>query len=214
METIVRSDHKKKMSVVIADKNPVVQAGLRKYVESNESYRIVDVISNGAGFIKACVNTRVDIGVIGWSLPDMTGGEVLSVIKKRKLPTRIVVYTGESSPSVLRKTIKMGAWGFVSKGDDPSILMDAIASVAIGRLSLPFVDIDTLTHDPLDALTARERELLAVLAKGWTNEQIASRIGISHNTVKYHLKNLYEKLNVNNRAMAVALFMSSMSDQR
>ncbi len=57
-------------------------------------------------------------------------------------------------------------------------------------------------------LTSRERELLAALANGWSNLQIASRIGISRNTVKYHLKNLYDKLGVNNRAMAVALYMS------
>ena len=59
----------------------------------------------------------------------------------------------------------------------------------------------------------RERELLAALADGWSNLQIASRIGISRNTVKYHLKNLYDKLNVNNRAMAVALFMTQQSQR-
>ena len=65
-----------------------------------------------------------------------------------------------------------------------------------------------LTTDPFAELTARERELLTALANGWTNLQIASRIGISRNTVKYHLKNLYDKLGVSNRAMAVALYMS------
>jgi DNA-binding NarL/FixJ family response regulator len=73
---------------------------------------------------------------------------------------------------------------------------------------VPYVDIGTITSDPLEVLTARERELLAALANGWTNLQIAARIGISANTVKYHLKNLYDKLGVNNRAMAVAMFMS------
>jgi two-component system nitrate/nitrite response regulator NarP len=74
--------------------------------------------------------------------------------------------------------------------------------------------MQVLTSDPLKELTARERELLTALANGWTNLQIAARIGISHNTVKYHLKNLYDKLGVNNRAMAVALYMSATKDQR
>ncbi len=201
-------------SVVIADKNPVVQAGLRVFVSADPRYHVMDVVSDGGSFIKACAGAKVEIGIIGWALPDMSGGDVLAVLKQQKLPTRVIVYTGDNSPVVLRKTVKAGACGFVYKGDDPSVLMDTLSSVARGRLSLPFVDIDTLTHDPLDILTARERELLAVLAKGWTNEQIASRIGISHNTVKYHLKNLYEKLTVRNRAMAVALYMSSIADER
>ena len=74
---------------------------------------------------------------------------------------------------------------------------------------MPYIDLQTLTSDPLGELTARERELLVALANGWTNLQIASRIGISRNTVKYHLKNLYDKLGVSNRAMAVALYMSA-----
>ena len=87
-------------------------------------------------------------------------------------------------------------------------------AVARGRLSLPYVDIDLLNHDPLEGLTARERELLAALANGWTNLQIAARTGITRNTVKYHLKNLYDKLGVSNRAMAVALFMSATRPRR
>jgi two-component system nitrate/nitrite response regulator NarP len=71
--------------------------------------------------------------------------------------------------------------------------------------------MDAASKDPLEVLTVRERELLAALADGWSNLQIAARIGISRNTVKYHLKNLYDKLNVNNRAMAVALFMTRQS---
>jgi len=81
-------------------------------------------------------------------------------------------------------------------------------------MSLPYIDMQALTSDPLKELTARERELLAALGNGWTNLQIASRIGISLNTVKYHLKNLYDKLGVNNRAMAVALYMSVTQNQR
>jgi two-component system nitrate/nitrite response regulator NarP len=75
------------------------------------------------------------------------------------------------------------------------------------------LDIEALSNDPLQVLTTRERELLAALADGWSNLQIASRIGISRNTVKYHLKNLYDKLNVNNRAMAVALYMQRQSQR-
>ncbi len=115
---------------------------------------------------------------------------------------------------MLRQAVKAGAWGFISKADDPSILLDTISTVSRGRLCLPYVDLQTINDDPLETLTTRERELLTALANGWSNLQIASRIGISRNTVKYHLKNLYDKLGVNNRAMAVALFMSGSRDHR
>jgi two-component system nitrate/nitrite response regulator NarP len=115
---------------------------------------------------------------------------------------------------VLRQSVRLGAWGFISKSDEPSVLVDTIAAVARGRMSLPYLDLQTLNTDPFAELTSRERELLTALANGWTNLQIASRIGISRNTVKYHLKNLYDKLGVSNRAMAVALYMQTTMDQR
>ncbi len=115
---------------------------------------------------------------------------------------------------MLRQAVRLGAWGFISKSDEPSVLVDSIAAVARGRMSLPYIDLQALTTDPFSELTSRERELLTALANGWTNLQIASRIGISRNTVKYHLKNLYDKLGVSNRAMAVALYMQTTMDQR
>ncbi len=195
--------------VVIADKNPMVRAGLADYLGRDARFSVAGVAAARNAFIGLCEETGSKIGVLGWSLPDMTGGDVLATLKRRQSTTRIIVYTGETSPKVLRQAIKAGAWGFVSKADEPSVLIDTIATVARGRLCLPYVDFQSLDDDPLDALTARERELLAALAQGWTNAQIAARIGISRNTVKYHLKNLYDKIGVKNRAMAVALFMSS-----
>ena len=203
-----------KVRVAIADKNPMVRAGLVDYIARDGRFEVVGVVANGGAFIGVCEERPVDIGVIGWALPDMTGADVLNVLKRRKCGTRVIVYTGEPGQSVLRQAVKDGAWGFISKSDEPSVLIDTIATVARGRLCLPYVDLQALDKDPLETLTARERELLQALANGWTNLQIAARIGISGNTVKYHLKNLYDKLGVKNRAMAVALFMSNAREHR
>ncbi|MEK1928938.1 MAG: LuxR C-terminal-related transcriptional regulator, partial [Pararhizobium sp.] len=70
----------------------------------------------------------------------------------------------------------------------------------------PYTVLSKISSTPFQQLTSRESELLGMLANGWTNIQIAARTGISENTVKYHLKNLYDKLEVRNRAMAVALY--------
>ena len=199
---------------MIADKSPVVRAGLRDFIARDGRFEVLDTQASGTAFIAAVEQHPTDIGIIGWSLPDMNGGEVLATLKRRHIPTRIVVYTGEPGKDVLRQAVRLGAWGFISKSDEPSVLVDAIASVARGRISLPYIDLQALNTDPFAELTARERELLTALANGWTNLQIASRIGISRNTVKYHLKNLYDKLGVSNRAMAVALYMQTTMDQR
>ena len=198
-----------KIEVAIADKNPVVRAGLEALVIKDGRFTVAGTYATGAAALEAFQKKPVEIAIVGWSLPDMPGGEVLSRVKLEKWKTRVIIYTGERNSEVLRQSIKRGAWGFVSKAEEPQILLEAIVAVARGRLSLPYVDIDLLNHDPLEGLTARERELLAALANGWTNLQIAARTGISRNTVKYHLKNLYDKLGVSNRAMAVALFMST-----
>ncbi len=197
-----------KIEVTIADQNPVVRSGLEALVQRDGRFSVCGVHATGEALIEALKVKPVEIAIVGWTLPDMTGGNVLTRLKQEKWRTRVVIYTGERSSEVLRQAIKGGAWGFVSKTEEPQVLLEAVVSVARGRLSLPYVDIDLLNHDPLEGLTARERELLAALANGWTNLQIAARTGISRNTVKYHLKNLYDKLGVSNRAMAVALHVS------
>ncbi len=199
---------------MIADKSPVVRSGLRDIISRDGRFEVLDAHASGSAFLVGVEQHPTDIGIIGWSLPDMNGGEVLAMLKRRHLPTRIIVYTGEPGKDVLRQAVRLGAWGFISKSDEPSVLVDSIAAVARGRMSLPYIDLQALTTDPFAELTSRERELLTALANGWTNLQIASRIGISRNTVKYHLKNLYDKLGVSNRAMAVALYMQTTMDQR
>lgn len=100
-----------------------------------------------------------------------------------------------------------GAAGFCSKKEAPERLVETVAAVALGNMVYPFMDMRAVTADPLGDLTAREAELLTYLADGITNQQIASKLGISLNTVKFHLKNLYEKLDVKNRSQAVSAYL-------
>ena len=201
-------------NIAIADKNPVVRTGLVDIIARDGRFMVTAAVSTGSAFLDLVEAHNIEIAIIGWALPDMTGGDLLAELKKRRSAVRTIVYTGEPGVDVLRRSIKAGAWGFMSKSDEPEVLLETISSVSHGRVSFPYVDMEAATKDPLDVLTVRERELLAALADGWSNLQIAARIGISRNTVKYHLKNLYDKLNVNNRAMAVALFMTQQQANR
>ncbi|MFO1123915.1 MAG: helix-turn-helix transcriptional regulator [Methylocystis sp.] len=82
-----------------------------------------------------------------------------------------------------------------------------LAAVAASDMVFPFVDIRKMRSDPLENLTLRERSLLSALGSGHTNSQLAKDFGVSINTIKFHLRNLFEKLEVRNRAQAIALFL-------
>ena len=82
--------------------------------------------------------------------------------------------------------------------------LESCLAVAAGRMVFPYVDVRSLKRDPRESLTTREKALLVALAKGRTNTELATELGISINTVKFHLRNLYEKLGLRNRAQAIA----------
>ncbi|MBT3239090.1 MAG: response regulator transcription factor, partial [Rhodospirillaceae bacterium] len=122
---------------------------------------------------------------------------------------RIIVFTGNASPDVPRQVMQLGGAGFCSKSESPERLIETVLAVSEGRMVFPFMDMSKPGGDPFGTLTKREQELLSALAEGRTNGQIAEDLGISLNTVKFHLKNLYGKLSVRNRAQAVATFLTA-----
>ncbi|MEO1173186.1 MAG: response regulator transcription factor, partial [Myxococcota bacterium] len=146
---------------------------------------------------------------IGWILPQQNGATVLERLRERDLPTRVIVYTGDPDPRVPKKAMVLGAAGFCSKSEVPQRLLETVIAVAAGQMVFPFVDISSLQDDPLNSLTDRERDLLLSLSSGRTNAQLAKDFGLSVNTVKFHLGNLYDKLGVRSRAQAVAYYHES-----
>ena len=114
-----------KIEVTIADQNPVVRSGLEALVQRDGRFSVCGIHATGESLIEALKVKPVEIAIVGWTLPDMTGGAVLTRLKQEKWRTRVVIYTGERSGDVLRQAIKGGAWGFVSKTEDPQVLLDA-----------------------------------------------------------------------------------------
>lgn len=127
--------------------------------------------------------------------------------RRRERDVRIIVKFQSLRPNLVRDAMQAGAWGCFAADDSPETLLSVLTSVANGRASYPFVDFSLLKDDPFEQLTRRESEVLDALSQGWSNTQISSRLGISENTVKYHLKLIYGKLGVANRATAIAQYM-------
>ncbi|NFV78971.1 LuxR C-terminal-related transcriptional regulator [Magnetospirillum aberrantis] len=197
----------KPIDIVIAEKNPLLQSSLVKLFAGDERFCLAAVTADGEKFLEACERMRFDVGIIGWEMPGLDGRGVLQALRNRTDGPRVIVYTGSPNPDVPRQAMTLGAAGFCSKRETPEQLLDTIQAVAAGRMVFPFIDVSSLASDPLAGLTPRERELLAALAGGLTNQQMASQLDISLNTVKFHLKNLYDKLGVGNRAQAVAFYL-------
>jgi len=193
--------------IAIADKSPIVQSGLRAIFENDDRFRVVAVAADGERFIEAVERLSFDIGVIGWEMPYLSGSAVLRTLRGREDAPRVIVYTGSQELDVPRQAMALGAAGFCHKSDPPERLVETVLAVAQGRMAFPYVDVRLLELNPLAGLTDREREILASLAEGMTNQQLADALKISLNTVKFHLKNLYGKLGVDNRAQAVAKYL-------
>lgn len=199
------NDERKPIGVIVADKNPFVLAGIRQKFAADERFALIATATDGELFVEAVSRFPCDVGIIGWIMPYCDGRTVLKKMKDRTDGPKIVVYTGCIDPNVPREVMSLGGAGFCAKSERPEVLLQIIASVAAGRMVFPFLDVKRLDEDPLQNLTKRERELLAALAKGSSNAELAKQLDISVNTVKFHLRNLYDKLSVRNRAQAVAL---------
>ncbi len=197
------------LRVVVADNSHIVRTGVKALVASDPRFTVGDTVGSGELLLRALEERPYDIAVVGWTFAGMSGGDVLATLKRRRFDTRVVIYTGQTGPLVLRQAVLLGAWAFVSKSEDPAELLAAIAAVSKGRLSFPYSAANCMGRSPLDEITVREFELLTLLSDGLSNAEIAMHWRISRNTVKYHLKNLYGKLGVNGRTTAVALLLSN-----
>ncbi|MQW88545.1 response regulator transcription factor [Sinorhizobium saheli] len=191
--------------VLIAERNPLVVAALRGLFE-NTRFSIVGTASSSAELCEALASTGADCVLLSWQLADAEAPDVLADLERLGFDPKIVLFAESHNPAVVSETIRLGVNGLCYQFEDPEILFATLTAVMKGRICIPYTVLAKVPHSPFSQLTSRENELLSMLADGWSNTQIAARTGISENTVKYHLKNLYDKLQVRNRAMAVAIY--------
>ncbi|MFC1673369.1 LuxR C-terminal-related transcriptional regulator [Pseudomonadota bacterium] len=202
-------ESKEPIEVVVADKSPLVLSALVHLFDQDERFNLVATAADGERFLEAVTRLKFGVGIIGWNMPYLSGQGVLQDLQKREDPPRIIVFTGNAAPDIPRQVMRFGGAGFCSKTDQPAQLLETVLAVSEGRMVFPFMDLSRSGSDPFSGLTAREQELLASLSRGRTNQQIAGDLTISLNTVKFHLKNLYGKLDVKNRAQAVACYLNA-----
>ncbi len=197
------------MKIAVVDPNAWFVQGLDAVLrERDDRFSIAFADPTGDRLMREARIAGVELAVVCARL----GGEglvpYLEKLRRRQPALRAIARLRAATPARVRDAMQAGARGCVAEADPPETLLEAIRAVAAGRASFPYVDFEMLRRDPFERLTARERDVLGALSQGWTNEQISARLGISPNTVKHHLKVLFSKLEVPNRAAAVARWLT------
>lgn len=195
--------------VGLADKNPLMHAALKHLLSEDDRFELVFVASNCEEFLDLAKQMSIDVGVIGWIIGPSDGRFILDHLSGQDNPPRIIVYTGDENKMVPSQVMTHGGAAFVSKSEQPIVLLDTIAEVAAGRMVFPYIDVRSIYDNPLSTLTRREMEVLSDLASGRTNKQIARDLGVSLNTIKFHVRNLFQKLGVNSRSQAISMYLKS-----
>ena len=202
-----QKDQSRKILVGIADKSPLMRAALKQLFSEDDRFKIVGSSENSETFLTMVEDTPMDVAVVGWVIPPGDARFILDHLQPRTDSPRVIVYTGLQSDTVPMHVMAHGGAAYVSKNEQPQYLLDTTAQVARGRMVFPYLDVGLINANPLTTLTKRELEILSSLAAGRTNKEIAAEKGVSSNTVKYHIRNLFEKLRVSNRGQAIALYL-------
>ncbi|WP_010247435.1 response regulator [Acetivibrio cellulolyticus] len=203
-----------KIRVLIADDHTMVRQGLKQILELEKDMAVIAQAPNGEEAIRLAKECSPDVILMDINMPGMNGLQAIKEMKADNIPSRIIVLTIHEDREYLFKTLQMGAEGYVLKDADPVVLVEAIRSVNRGQsyiqanMTRELVrEFNKITlHDKSKSeesnLTAREVEVLELIAEGMINKEIAKRLYISEKTVKNHVSNIFRKLNVSDRTQA------------
>ncbi len=196
---------------MIADDHPVVRTGIRHLLETESGIELVGEAANGREAVDAVNQSHPDVILLDLVMPELDGTGAIREIKAHNPDVRILVLTTFASDDKLYPAIKAGAMGYLLKDTEPEDLVRAIQQVHRGEYPLsPAIaqkvlrEIARRAEEPLtsDPLTAREVEVLGLIARGLTNRQIADQLVISEATVRTHVGNILGKLHLATRTQA------------
>lgn len=197
------------IDIMLADNNPLVLSAMSEIFERDPRFSLVATSATAEGFLGAVMRVPVKVCVIAWNLPALGAAKLIEVLREQESSPRFVIY-GDDVGDIPRLAMQAGAAGFASRSSEVEGLLETCADVAAGKMVFPFIDVRKMQQDPIHTLSRKERAILEALAKGLSNRELSTSLGISTNTVKFHLSNIYEKLSVRNRTQAIAYYYSSL----
>ena len=209
-------------SVVIADRQPVVLQGLAKVLGAHSGFNVVASCSDAVSCIESIRKLAPDLALLGTSMPGPTALEILAIFKSESLSTKLVFFTGSLEQYQLLTSAAPGAHGVILKDVEPEILLQSLRQIARShwlprRRSEQAQTSNIAPGEKVPALlTERERQIMRLVSEGLSNKAIGRRLKIADGTIKVHLHNIYQKLEINtyqnvgtnNRTLLTALAIS------
>ncbi|AUC25407.1 response regulator transcription factor [Streptococcus uberis] len=197
-----------KLKVILVDDHEMVRLGLKSFLNMQKDVEVIAEASNGRQGIELALELKPDVLVMDLVMPELGGVEATLEILKEWPEAKILVLTSYLDNEKIYPVIDAGAKGYMLKTSSAAEILNAIQKVAKGQLAIETeVDKKIKAHDRKpnlhDELTAREYDILYLLAKGYDNQTIADELFISLKTVKTHVSNILSKLEVDDRTQAV-----------
>ena len=208
------SDSSLPIRILVADDHPIVRDGLVAVLNTQPDFEVVGEAADGRQMVEQTLVLRPDVILLDLEMPEVDGVQALDQLRKLGQAVRAVVFTAFDTDERIMSALRAGAKGYLLKGAPREELFNAVRVVhAGGSLLQPVVASRLLERlseaSPLMAkpemLTPRELEVLALVAQGLPNKEIAERLAISQRTVKFHVSSIMGKLGAANRTEAVAL---------
>jgi len=217
-------DFNRRLRIVLIDDNANHLRGIKELISLESSYSVVGATRSANLGINLVKKYHPDIILMDINMPEKDGLQAIQAINKLNIESKIVVLSGYDDADLIYRAMKLGAKGYVLKTMASSKLIDAIEDVADGKIFLPPVlsarffahfqktameeSLRSEEENLLSALTSRENEVLDLLTQGINYKSIASKLVISETTVKTHVNNIFQKLQVNDRTNAVLYAIS------
>lgn len=200
--------------ILVADDHPIVRDGLVAVLSTQPDFEVVGEAANGRQVVEQALALRPDVILLDLEMPEVDGVQALEQLRKLGQAVRAVVFTAFDTDERILSALRAGAKGYLLKGAPREELFNAVRVVHTGgsllqpvvasRLLERFSEAVPLMTAP-EQLTPRELEVLAWVAQGHPNKEIAERLAISQRTVKFHVSSIMGKLGAANRTEAVAL---------
>jgi len=192
--------------ILIIDDHPVVRAGLASMLNTQRGIEVVASAASGEEALAELETIRVDIILIDLRMPGMGGLQTIRAINLKKDPPRIIVLTSFDTDEDIYQSVGAGAHGYVMKNASQDSLIEAIGMVHAGKRYFP-ADIASRLAERMarSNLTAREHQILQLVAKGLTNKEIGQAFGISDKTARNHVNSIISKLEVSDRTEAATI---------
>jgi len=190
---------------LIADDHPLILAGIKRALEEDDQFEVVAEARIGSQVLPLVSQTKPDLALLDLRMPEMDGLTCLDRIRKEHPRVKVVILSVSTDPEVVQTVLNHGAAAYVVKSVNPidlsSALRQALEGTVFSAVGLPE---KTAQEDAVKAagLTDRETTILKALARGLSNEAIGKELWVAQQTVKFHLTNIYRKLDVKNRTEA------------